>query len=352
MRAAWRGALAFAALASTSGVTTSARADAGRVALVRPGVPDSTIAEALNRIQGELIAEGFEVVLVDPGFEGQSATSADAGAPPDTLATIDLSVDEGTHVAELRVVDTLTNKIVIRRAPVDAGEPSRAAGVLALRAVELLRASLLELLLESRRPPPPAAAPAPPTAIIRHATTWAAAGLPEERPLEWGVELGASVLADFGGVPPAVVGLARVKRKIGGGFAVRGSLMGLGSKPQVDGVGGNAVVSQDMGLLEAVVTPWPHATLYPLFTAGVGALFTAVDGQADWPYAGRHDERWAVAADVGAGLALKLDRHFDLSAEVHALVARPFPVVEFNNRDVAQTAQPSVIGSLAFVGWL
>jgi hypothetical protein len=88
-------------------------AGSGRVALVRSATTDSTVAEALHRMRGELAAEGFDVVDVDSPTD-PAPSPGESNGQDIPLATIDLSVDEGTHVVELRVVDRLTNKTVVR----------------------------------------------------------------------------------------------------------------------------------------------------------------------------------------------------------------------------------------------
>ncbi len=282
--------------------------------LVRPAEVDDTIAEALNRMRGELVAEGFDVSEVGtlpqppplPG--GAEGPAADA-----TLATIDLSVEEGADIVDLRVIDQLTNKTVIRRTPVERGASSHTAEVLAVRAVELLRASLLELLLESRPSEPAVRAP---NAEATHASKWAAQGLPREREPVWGVEAGATVLADFGGIPPAVLGLARLRRTVFGPLALRATVAGLGTRPRVQsGNLGSATVSQDIGLLECVASLWEGAIVHPVLSIGAGALYTSVDGHASYPYQARSGptSAWAAAADGSVGLEVRLGRHFSFS---------------------------------------
>jgi hypothetical protein len=353
VKGAWRGALTLAAVA-TAGYPGAVLADSGRVALVRPTAPDPTIAEALNRIRGELVAEGFDVVLTDASTSTDDVLSADpqtvSGAG--SVATIALSVDEGTHVAQLRVIDRLTNKVVIRRAPVGESEAPHAAEVLAVRAVELLRASLLELLVESEKPAAKGPKPAP--AEVRHASRWAARALPGESELAWGVELGVGGLADFGGVPPAVLGVARLRRTLVGPLALRVTVAGLGASVRaIQSAAGSATVQQDFGLLEAVLDPWSKAPVHPVLSLGAGALYVAVDGQpSQFQYASRQPDLWAFAGDVGLGAELHVGRHFDLSLDAHALVATPYPVVEVLRSEVARTGQPAIFGSLSVVGRL
>jgi hypothetical protein len=335
-------------VASALGVAAPVWASAGRVALVRQPGTDPTMAEALHRITGELVAEGFDVLEVDSTPEpGPAAPDGTAVPETGTLATIDLLVDSGTHIAELRVVDQLTNKIVIRRTRVDDLQTPNAAKVLAVRAVELLRASLLELLLENDRPNP-----VPASAEVRHASQWAAQGLPAPRRPGWGVEVGACVLGDFGGIPPAVLALARVRRVLVGPLSVRVTVAGLGTQSRVDAAAGSAVVAQDVGLLELVAAPWPRAVVQPVVSLGVGTFYASVDGRANAPYAARHSARWASAMDGGLGAQAKIGGRFALSLEAHALLVQPFPVVEVLGADVARGGQPSVLASFTVMGWL
>jgi hypothetical protein len=345
------------------GIGTAAAAT--RVALVRPSPASPAVSEALTRIEGELAAEGFDVVLVDPAT-GAPTDAANDAAPDEAgaQASISFVVDTTARTAELRVVDRLTNKAVVRRTPIDATNASRAAEVLAVRAVELLRASLLELMIEAEPPPAPASAtPAPARASApreadrRQAKAWAAKALParsETAPSRWAVEAGAGVLASAGGVGPAVVGVLRGRFALAKGLAVRATLAGLGTQPRVDAATGtgSANVAQDLGLVELVARPWPRAALRPTFSVGAGALYTSVDGQASTPYVSRHTSEWSAAADAGAGVELGLgpgDR-FAVALEVHALIAQPYPVVRFLDDEAARAGDPSILGTLTFWG--
>jgi hypothetical protein len=351
----WRRALAMPTVAWLASTLWGGLAwgGSGRVVLVRPAEVDDTIAEALNRMRGELVAEGFDVSEVEALPQPPPLSAGGEGPAADApLATIDLSVEEGADVVDLRVIDQLTNKTVIRRTPVERGASSHTAEVLAVRAVELLRASLLELLLESRPSEPAARAP---NAEATHASKWAAQGLPREREPVWGVEAGAIVLADFGGIPPAVLGLARVRRTVFGPLALRATVAGLGTQPRVEsGSLGSATVAQDIGLLECVVALWDNAIVHPVVSLGAGALYTSVDGHASYPYQARArpTSAWAAAADGSLGVEVRVGRHFSLSLEGHALLAKPFPVVQFLGSDVARNGQPSVLGSASVGGWL
>lgn len=358
MSIAWRVMFSVSGLFALTAVCPAAFADSARIALVRPQVSTPAITEALTRIQGELTADGFEVVLVDsPGGLDPASTVGTDKQDLGAVASLGVFVDAGAHAAELRVMDRLTNKIVVRRTAIEAPETSRLAEVLAVRAVELLRASLLELLIESR-PPPVAGAPQPPPTEMRLASQWAAHALRQERQSTWAIEAGTAVILGFGGIGPALLGVIRICGVLVRPLSARVTIAGLGTEPRVDAPSGaasgaSATVSQQLGLLEFVAGPWADALVHPVVSVGAGALNATVAGQpGSGPFVGLTSSNWSFVADAGAGLQLRLGPRFDVSFEAHAFVAQPYPVARFLDDDVSLGGRPSVLGSLTIVGWL
>ncbi|KYF71120.1 hypothetical protein [Sorangium cellulosum] len=151
--------LALAALAAGSSLAASARAD--------EALEDasSTIAVVCApgdrfglRVVAELESLGFRAAILDPAADAPAsrasleASARDAGA----IAAI-RAVPSGRGV-EVWIADRVTGKTVLREMAGDAGAPDSDAA-LALRVVELLRASLLEAALPA---PPPGELPATP----------------------------------------------------------------------------------------------------------------------------------------------------------------------------------------------
>ncbi len=350
MTGACRAFFLLAVLASVP-LAPSALASSTRVALMRPSTASAAVIQALTRIQGELTADGFEVVLIDSPPADAPTAASDAGRDAGALASIDLFVDTAARTAELRVVDRLTNKAVVRRTPLDETDPSKAAEILAVRAVELLRASLLELLIEAGDAPH-GTAPAR-EADARQASKWASRALPSERPSRWALEAGAAVVASVGGIGPAVLSILRGRFAFARALAVRATLAGLGTQPRIEAPTGSAVIAQDVGLVELIAAPWsasPAPRLRPAFSLGIGTLYTSIDGQAAFPYTGRRSSQWALAADAGLGLVLQMSQRFAVALEIHALLARPYPIVRFLDDEVAHAGEPSTFATLTLVG--
>jgi hypothetical protein len=321
-------------------------ADSALVVLVRPSAQSTVVSEAITRIRGELIADGFEVSIVDAP-PGSDPASVLARADPQTsaAATLGLFPQPDASAAELWVVDRLTSKTVVRRVEMSNSPGASAPEVLARRSVELLRASLLEILVDAQKRPSPTPAPR------AQASRWVARAL-EPRRSSWGVEAGAQVLAGVGGVGGAVMPVGRVRVALGERFATRLTLSGLGTRPRVESPEGSATIRQALGLIELIGEIAPQAWLRPAISLGAGAYYIGVDGSANWPYAGYDSSRYAFAADAGAGIALSITSSFALALEGHALLVTPYPVIRFLDVDTVETGRPLVSGALTLVGSL
>ncbi|MDC0678376.1 hypothetical protein [Sorangium atrum] len=357
MRLARAQALAGALALLLCAASPAASGEPARVVLVRPGAADPSISEALIRIRGELVADGFDVEVLDAqSASAPRPTMDDAGQQAGSAALIGLFLAPDGQAAELWVVDPRTHETLVRRIDTRGEAREHIVEVLAVRAVELLRASLLELLMSSQRAPAPAPAPAaapPPSKVSEQVPRQAEEPrVHASRRSTWGVELGGGLLASPGGIGPALLLVARLRFAPIGPLEARLSFAGLGTAPRVVGPQGSATVQQRFGLVELAALPWPELRLRPRFSVGLGAFHVAVDGEASWPYRGVHSAQWAFAADAGAGVELGIVRRLHVVAEAHALVAHPYPVVRFVETEAARGARPALLGSLGLVGWL
>jgi hypothetical protein len=344
----------FLAVALAAVVVTSAspgRAQADRrvlVVLLRPVPTDALSAEAIVRIRSELQAGGFEVRLADipasdllPEPRLLMERAARAKAPSATLAIFG-NLAQGS--VELWVVDRITDKAVTRRVDVETSSDHPISEVLAIRAQELLRATLVEVLVEESRPAPTVAKP---DALEQRAGA---------SPASWrlGIELGASAFGGWGGIGPTLAPTARLRLAIDERFWLRLTGLGLGTQPRVQGNIGmataSATVRQEVGLLECAAWFRPRRLLRPMVSLGLGALRFGVDGTAGMAYQGEHNARWFLAADAGVGIAMRLGAHWEAQLEAHALVASPRPAVRFFDADTARLGQPMLLAILTLAG--
>ena len=123
---------------------------AQHVILVCPPETDPLLYEAFSRLRGELTMHGFEVEVL----------TAEEGISPDNLAlraesshavaSVSFVRNQGSTTADIKVNDRVTGTTSIRTIATPAGNET--ASLLALRAVELLRASLREFGSQSAAP--------------------------------------------------------------------------------------------------------------------------------------------------------------------------------------------------------
>ena len=249
-RAAWRAvigyarpavflimALAVAALAPD--VSFAQALPAPKVILLRPPAVPAAVSEALVRLQAELTVEGFDAQVSEVEL-GPDVRAELERLAPTMAATAVVAVVAGADPAgaELWVVDRMTGKTVVRRVHADP-KAARIAEVLSVRAVELLRASFLELAITSRpgarrRRGPAAERPRRHTLRDRAARGSGArldAGRSKPAPAAWariqGASSGTTLLAE-------VLPVARVQRAFGARLCARVSFAGLGTQAQVD----------------------------------------------------------------------------------------------------------------------
>jgi hypothetical protein len=319
-----------------SGASAETAPGADTVILLEPTTASVFVRRSLARIRDELSADRFRVIVAD-------ASTIDE--PGDGGTIVALFGDPDTGHAELCVVQRAARRAAIRRATVIVDDPERMPEALATRALELLRATALELSLEIERaprlqkPPDPQPEPGIPPGPAPPAVA------PESAVVT--VDMGIGMWNSIEGPPPAVVPLGRIGLRLSDWAWARLSAAGLGSRPQVETVYGSAALSQTMALAEFVAMFRRGKRVRPLLSAGAGFLNVAVVGTGAAPYEGRERQRWSAALDGGAGVAFVIGSRAALVTELHALVASPHPVVRFVDVRAATVGYPSVVLTLA-----
>ncbi len=320
------------------------------VLLLRPLPTSDTLAETILRIKSELRAGGFDVAIEDIQADAIPADrrsflerSGEGLAPSATLGVFG-DLDRGP--AEMWIADRISGKTIIRRIEVQVTSDRRLSEVVAIRAQEILRASLVEWLLQ-RDGRSSAPAPSPPTQVESSA----------ERPvpgpaMHWrmALEAGAAVLGGLGGVGASVAPTARLRVGLSERFALRLTGLGLGTRPVVTNLTRSARVGQTLLLVEGVARWRSGKVVRPILSVGAGAERVAVEGRADPPYHGESNARWFVAGDAGAGVAVRLHPHWELQIEAHALFTTPRPAVSFFDIEAARTGQPTLMAIMSLAG--
>jgi hypothetical protein len=229
---------------------------------------------------------------------------------------------------------------------------SRAPEVLAVRAVELLRASLLEATVHEATTAQQAPLPADVAHWMKPAVVDRTVEPPSPAaPLHGrgglGLGLGAAMIGLLRGSPPA---FAPVLRASYGGESWSGRLSvvapALGSR--VSAEGGAATIRQECVTLEVVGT-WPaRSPIAAVLSAGAGAYHWHVTGEASSPYVAHSGDSAGALFDAGAGVAIRLGASAGFLADVHALGLAPGVDVAIAGSSVKLAGTPLLLTTAGF----
>ena len=239
------------------------------------------------------------------------------------IASITLVSAAGARV-DVWIADRVTGKLLVRALRADSPNIDIAASDLALRAVELLRGSLLELRFETTRVAPPV--DRPPADVSRFVDAAEPLG---GRPFRsyalqgLGVGVAATVLKNFGGLDPTWAPTARLSYGRGSGFALRAGFSGPSAAHEFLADGGTARLRQMLFSLEALWFFRPEAVVQPFAKTGVGLHRLQVDGKGISDlFPSRSPRALVPFAQVGGGLALRLGRSVSVMIEAEMLLPR------------------------------
>ncbi len=315
---------------------------ADTVILLQPAAASPAVRRSLARIGDELSADRFHVVLADPDTAGGPGAVIDTARRAAEAGTaLVLFGDPDTGQAELCILRGNDRHTAIRRATVVVDDPERMPEALARRALELLRATALELSI-GIEPAPRPEKPRPSQADVR--PTDGASGAQSGSVT---VDLGVATWASIDGPLPAVAPVGRVALRLSDWAWARVTAAGLGTRPSLETEYGSATLAQTVALAEAVAVFRGDKRLRPFVSVGAGAVNVAVSGMGAGQYEGRAPQRWCAAFDGGVGIAVAIRSRAAVVTELHGLVATPHPVVRFADTRVATIGYPSVILTLA-----
>jgi hypothetical protein len=328
----------IALVALTIAGSGAAQPRRSRVAIVRTASADGLLREANTRLRAELVSAGFEVVDVasvpgDPrsGVERVSEASG-------SFATVAMARTGTGALADVWISDHVTGKTVVRRLRV--GTEPNAAAILAIRALELLRASLLEVST-----PKPAAEPQP--AAPPDVLNWVK---PEERAFLGNSALSAGVFAlhDLRDIGPALGPTLRLSHGIVDRWFGRLAWAGPLFSPTLRASAGSASVRQHFLSLDLgwATEPRPLALVA---WVGAGAYLLQATGASASPYRSTSDSLLSFLVTAGLGGLARLGESFALSADVSAVGLAPRPVVAIAEHEAGPAGGPSLGASLALI---
>jgi hypothetical protein len=329
-------------------VLTATGAEAATIVILRPQSSSAGVAEALHRLQGELLALGIEVPVVERPAAGDAAES-DARARLEQLANeqhVDALMDvigETTPAAvDIWIFESAARRSRVSRVVPEPNAPN-AAETLAIRAIEVLRSAFVEIDLAARRHPEANVAPPPRDEPPKP---------PPRRSEQFGLEAGAAVLTSFDGVGPAFLPMLRFDWAASSWLVAQATVAGFGTRPAVETDVGTARVSQGYGVLGVCLCAPSARGLRPLASLSLGALRTSLDGEAEFPEEGHVVDQWSFLVDASLGGQLRFSERLYLTLAAHVQLAQPYVAVHFVDERVATSGHPNAVLSLTLGAWL
>ncbi len=300
-------------------------ADADRVLVL--ATSDSSLA---RRLLAELSVLGFEPVLTP--VEGPLGLDEMAALARNEGAGVAIWIARTPGGAQVSLVDRVTGKALQREVALELDEPER-DGAIALSAVELLRASLLEL-----------AAAHPGRGELAPTRTYAALATP--RPARFALDLGFAL----SGTPRAPApfmqlrlgAYARVQRWL---QIALDALVPLRPLRLSSDEGSAQLWSSSLALSARVPLARERARFEPY--AGIGGLgiFAVAYGRANPPYEGDTRRGFTGGPALELGGRLMIRKNLGLRCDLLAALAVSELAVRFGRDVLARFGKPLLLGS-------
>jgi len=320
------------ALISLLGFALLLAPDAGaqRVVLVQTGDRDPLLVDAWHRLLAELRIHQFESETVELAETADLAHAlAETARARGAIAAIALVHKNETTAVDVWLIDRVTGKTTLRRLIVEPGED--ASSVLAIRAVDLLRASFREFG-EGQRPPDDVAD------VDRRPVPRAALDLSAEPPRVVSLVAGAMMLVQFPGFGasfgPSLGAFVRVSDRAAVGVVGAGPVVGA----EFTSPNGSASMTQGLGVLDARLSLVKSRVLELGPALAAGAYHLGATGRAEPPLVSKEDDTWAAIFGGGVFLQARLwnrvaasvsSRVFGLAPSVGIAVGDDSAVMKF-----------------------
>ena len=295
---------------------------------------------------------GLDVTMTDrPVARGMAGADSRAwleqvAAEHGASAVIDVLGDDALAAVDVWVVKAPPGRFEVTRVVVEPNTKNPPERI-AIRAVDALRASLLEVDWAARGRHGEAIAKPPIATLAKDGTEE-----PASRRERFGVELGAAALMSLDGVGPAVLPILRVDWAARSWLVMQAGLAGLGSRPTVTTTVGSARVAQQSGILGGCFRFRSNRRLWPFFTLGAGALHTSVDGQHGLDAEAHTVDQWSFLLDGSLGAGLRLYRRYYLTLAAHVQIAEPYVAIHFVDTVVATSGRPNLLLTVTVGAWL
>lgn len=329
----------------------SAPGPAAVIAVVAPPGTDPAVTEALSRFRGEAASVGFEVTVV-PGSATATPTAQmeSAARAASAVATVAFVSGGDPRALDVWFTDRSTGKTVLGHVSVENEAGDRSSAVLAVKAVDFLRARMFDFLVA--RPASLTDAPAAPASPLPRAAATADVVVPS-RPLSsepfgagrFGVSIGIGGLRSLQGLGTTILPMLRGAYDLTSWSSLRITFGGLGTRSRLDVMGGDATVTEEVAIAEWVLTSG-KARVRPTFSVGAGVHDVRALGSAISPYAARAASRVSFAAALSVGVCVILSRRLAIEAEAGSFLLFPEPEVLIAGLDGGRTGRPGLSAAI------
>jgi len=304
--------------------------DRGMVAVALPPNITPAMKESLSRLKGEALSVGFEVRFIQtdtPDAPLAHLEMLTQGMGPAAVVAFASQADPaGATARQLDVwfLDRATGKTSVARLRTVEGEEDRAEVILAVRAVDFIRARMFDTLAQRRLEP----APRPPA------------------PGRFFVATGVALWHAFAGFPASLLPTAHVGFAPWPSLRLQGEIQAFGTRATHHGREGLIRLEQRFMGVGATWTQvaWPRVR--PLASLALGHYHADVDGQPTAGFQGQHLAFSCLAAKLAAGLSLPLPRHAEASATVGTLWLAKHPLFYSVATEVGRVGRPSYTAEL------
>jgi hypothetical protein len=307
------------------------------VALRISGPANAERLEIETRLRAELAIAGFEAEVLDESVGADVESLEGAAQSTGSFAAIGV-VRTGELDAEVWVTDRVTGKALLRHVRFDVSSPD-AAAIFAIRAVELLRASLLELSESHPSRGEMRAASAVRTWVSRPQQRASSASSSEAR-------AGAVLVAGPGGLPPSLapsLGFSwQPIRYFWGGIDAWGPAFAEIERPE-----GRARIDQEAVTVAIGFEPRRIPPVSPFARLSGGGYRLGAQGHAAPPFTSATGQAWAALWSLGIGVRVIGPSSLELVSSLDAVLLAPRPVVEFGAENVGAGGRPSLVGGIA-----
>lgn len=303
--------------------------------------PDECWEEAERRVEAELVAAGFAVATLSGEVDGEEARRQELDALAQrhrAIGALRIVRESEAGGVDLWIVDRVTGKTSFRHLGADDLEGADAPELVALRTVELLHASFLELAA----PHPPRGEQAPPPVVEEFVEQ---RSNPPTVPM-FLARVGASVAGGPGGegaVAGPTVGMGWGFHRL---LRLDADLWATALHNRVTSEAGSARIGLGAGTVHLMIRPVPAARVSPAFGVGGGFLLGWASGDAEPGFVANREVIVVGMPSAAFNLAVVLKRRLRLFAGVRATVAVPEVEVRLGGRRAARYGRPLVDGSV------